>query len=406
MAEHSREAGRNPALPEGTAGMTSSLRVLRIIVVDDMFRQPPVPVSTHPLLHELLGRLDTLAYSPLRRHAETLVIAGNASVYPTHSRTKLHFFRDAYALACQLHERYHYDVVWTDDPMGSGLVGYWLKRRYGIPLLIRVHSDYYSSLAWRLENPRYWFDYYLSIWLLRRADRIQAVSDLVAREVVRLGTRPERVESLSLGVADEQYAPGPNTLERYQAGNILFAGRLAVEKRVDVLLRAVRLLLDRGYHPRLTLAGDGPLRQRLEALSKRLALGGVVTFAGHLTRPELVALYQQSSILALTSSREALPKVLVEAGLCGLPTVVSNVGGTSEIVVDGETGILVPPGDVKALGQALARLLQNPNLARSMGQAAEHRLRPIWKYDTMIGRILAMLEHTVQDPKIRRGISQ
>jgi len=348
--------------------------VLRILVVDGMLCHDREESQSAIDLSERLGRLDFVVYSPRASALPQRVIGDRCTVYPTHSRSRFAFPRDAYRLACQLHALEQYDVVWADDPMGAGLVGYWLKRALGLPLLIRVHSDYYSSLAWRLENPRYWLDYGLSLWLLHRADRVQAVSARVAREVLRLGAAPARVETLALPIPTERYAPGADGLERYRAGVILFAGRLAVEKRVDVLLRAMRQLLDRGYRPRLRIAGDGPWRQRLGQLSRRLGLENAVEFLGHLAPSALAQAYQESSILALPSSREALGKVLVEAGLCGLPAVASRVGGIPEVVEDGVTGQLVPPGDAGALAEAVARILGDPARARAMGQAGRERV--------------------------------
>ncbi|NLG26578.1 MAG: glycosyltransferase family 4 protein [Chloroflexi bacterium] len=354
--------------------MPLPLRVLGILVIDNMIWDTTVPVDVTADLAESLERLDYIVYSPLSSDLRPRVISDRLTVYPSRSRSKLSFLQDAYLLGRELNARHAYNLIWTDDPMGAGLVGYRLKRALRVPQLIKVHSDYYSSRAWRSENPRYILDYYLSLWMLRRADRVQAVSEAIAHEVERIGVARERITVLPTLMRWGDFGPGPDTRERYAAGQLLFAGRLVPAKRVDVLIGALGLLHARGYRPRLVVAGRGPLRESLEEQCRQLGLTPWVTFAGHLPLDELGALYQHSSIFVLPSAQEAFGKVLAEAGLSGLPLVATRVSGIPELVADGDSGLLVPPDDARSLADALARLLDDPDLTQRMGREARRRL--------------------------------
>jgi glycosyltransferase involved in cell wall biosynthesis len=129
----------------------------------------------------------------------------------------------------------------------------------------------------------------------------------------------------------------------------LAVGALSAEKRIDMAIRAI------GEVPemRLVIVGDGPERQRLEALASGAAANRVL-FVGPVddVRPYLAA----ADLLLLTSDSEGLPGVVIEAGMSGLPAVVTDVGYVRDIVIDGTTGAVVPQGDPKAIADALTRV--------------------------------------------------
>jgi len=380
------------------ADPSQSPRVLRIGVADGILH-PANPSRRNNWLAtaERVSRADFIVYSPRRKGYGPMILSDKSTVYPTRSRTKLHFFRDAFRMACRLHQEQRYNMIRADDPMGSGLVGIWLRRRLGLPLLMKCHSDYYSSDAWRSESIRYrLLDYGLSVRLLRRADHVQAVSPQVAKDVERLGVDPKRITLLPTIIQTHLFEPGPDTPERYGARRLLFAGRLAKQKDLPTLLRSVRLLADAGRDFRLTIVGSGPERRRLLTLTRTLRIEARVNFIPHMPREQLSELYQQSSIFVLPSVHEALGKVIVEAGLCGLPIVAAAVGDIPWHVTDGENGLLVPPRDPKALARAIARLLDDPALARTLGQEAKRRFRETWRYEDMVAASVALLERVAK----------
>jgi glycosyltransferase involved in cell wall biosynthesis len=138
---------------------------------------------------------------------------------------------------------------------------------------------------------------------------------------------------------------------------VLYAGRLSAEKGILDLLAAA------DGDVRLTIAGDGPLRDRVPQ-----ALG----FVPH---DELGPLYERASVVAVPSHREGFGVVCAEAMAYGRPVVAGAVGGLLDLVVDGETGLLVEPGDVRGLREALERLLADGELRRRLGENARRRAR-------------------------------
>lgn len=154
---------------------------------------------------------------------------------------------------------------------------------------------------------------------------------------------------------------------------LLAVGQLREKKGFVHLLDAAHLLRERGYRFRVEIVGEGPQREILGRRIEELALGGTVSLLGALAHGDVVDRYQRASIFVLPcvtgsdGDRDGIPNVILEAMAMELPVVSSNHSGIPEAVVDGETGVLVPPGDPRLLTDALAGLLDDPAGARAMG---------------------------------------
>jgi glycosyltransferase involved in cell wall biosynthesis/O-antigen/teichoic acid export membrane protein len=186
-----------------------------------------------------------------------------------------------------------------------------------------------------------------------------SVGDGPARAVEELVGYPEgKVRVLRNPVPDLVVEPAP----RESTGPVIGAiARLSPEKGLDVLLHALTELPD----ATLVVAGDGPERATLEQLARELGIDERVRFLGW--REDVRSILASIDVLALPSRSEGVPLVIVEAMLCGIPTVATAVGGVPEVVLDEETGLLVPAEDRHALAVALARLLGDPELRTRMG---------------------------------------
>lgn len=217
-------------------------------------------------------------------------------------------------------------------------------------------------------------------FLGHRTDRIVALSERQRQELLDYGIAPpERIRIVPLGLDLDRFAGLDRGASRSALGipddvvAVVAVGRLVPIKRIDRLLRAVAGAAERAPAIRLYLVGDGGERASLEALSASMGLASRVTFAGWST--ETPRWYAAADIVALTSDREGTPLALIEAASAGRATVACDVGGVADIVVDGETGIVVEPDDEKAFADALARLASDPDLRERLGRAAPGRAR-------------------------------
>lgn len=159
----------------------------------------------------------------------------------------------------------------------------------------------------------------------------------------------------------------------------------------EVLFDAIPRLKSAVPRVRIKLIGDGELNMPLREQAARF--GETVEFLGQrIDVPELLA---ASDVLVLPSWSEALPTVLIEAGAASLPVVATNVGGTDEIVNDGETGYLVPPGNSVLLADQLIKILENPERARRMGQCARERVQRLFSLERQAHSMFALYQKTL-----------
>jgi len=214
--------------------------------------------------------------------------------------------------------------------------------------------------------------------LARLTDRIVAISSRQRDDLVdefHIAPR-DRVVVIPLGLDLDALAaiPAPAApADDSRPVTCAFVGRLVAIKQVDLLLRACARAF--AVHPRarLLVAGDGESRAELEALAARLGLGDRVRFLGWQT--DLAALYAGIDIVALSSINEGTPVAVIEAMAAARAVLSTAVGGVPDLIDDGRTGRLVPPGDEAALAAALGELIANAELRRRLGLAARSDVR-------------------------------
>jgi glycosyltransferase involved in cell wall biosynthesis len=209
-------------------------------------------------------------------------------------------------------------------------------------------------------------------------------------------SRAERDAGLAAGVGrEEQYRVIVNGVDPSAfaepapvAGRVLQIGRLAGQKRPDVAVRAFARVRDTHPAAELQLVGDGPWKPQLRQLVDELALGDAVQILG--TRDDVPALLAKTACVLLTSDYEGCPYSVLEAMAAGAPVVATSVGGVPELVVNGETGFLVEPGNPEAAARAVESLLADPERARAMGEAGRARARALFSRERMVAELDAL----------------
>jgi sugar transferase (PEP-CTERM/EpsH1 system associated) len=226
----------------------------------------------------------------------------------------------------------------------------------------------------------------------RCADIVLAVSGSLKQHLVReVGFPAERIIPIQNGVDTDRFRPnGERTAQREALGwptsGIIVGsvGRLvSVKNHASLLIAAARVAQQ---VPQLTLAlvGDGPLDGELKTLAQQLGIADRVLFLG--CRDDVPNLLNAMDIFVLPSLREGMPNALLEAMACGLPVIASEVGGATEIVRDGENGLLVYPTDVERLSQHLYQLVLSPERRHAMGMAGRRYVEQEFKMEHMVNK--------------------
>lgn len=221
---------------------------------------------------------------------------------------------------------------------------------------------------------------------LRRADALWPVSEDTARRLREVqGVDQGAIRVLPNGL--DPFWPA-DTGARATDGHLLAVGRLQPDsptKGIDLVIEALARVASR---PPLVVAGDGPDRTRLEALAARLGVDA--RFVGAIDDAALFELYRGARAFVLPSSREGFGLVYLEAMAFGLPCVAAAAGGAPEVVVDGATGVVVPPGDVAAVAAAIGRALGAEGQA--MGAAGRARVEREFLYPAYEARVHAAID--------------
>lgn len=240
-------------------------------------------------------------------------------------------------------------------------------------------------------------------WKYRRAAAMIAISERVKAQLVAAGTSEAAIEVIPSGVPmDRVTMPASRAELGVPAGAPLVAmvGALTREKDPLTFVRAVAAARERLTELRALVVGDGALRGDVEAEVARLGLGDALRLTGH--RTDADSIIAAADLLALSSVEEGLGSVLLDAMALGKPVVATEAGGIPEIVVQEETGLLVPVGDAPALGEAIARVLGDGALAARLAAGALARA-PRYSMDDVVTRTAALYERVVSESRPRSG---
>jgi glycosyltransferase involved in cell wall biosynthesis len=170
-------------------------------------------------------------------------------------------------------------------------------------------------------------------------------------------------------------------------------GRLSHEKGFDILLDAVALLLSEGRDVGLAIAGDGPAGEALQQRAAALGLADRVRWLGF--QQDLVPLYEAMDVYALSSRREGLPNVLLEAMSLEAPVVATRVAGVPRLIDDGVNGLLTPIGDARALADAIARLLGDAPLRQRLAAAGRQTIVERYSFSARMAKIAALYDEVL-----------
>jgi glycosyltransferase involved in cell wall biosynthesis len=251
----------------------------------------------------------------------------------------------------------------------------------GVPLVITEHTEA-SWQTWRTRR--------VSRWAHRRAKRVIAVSTPIERRLIeRDGVPSHLVTRIPNAVIPPSGAPpdpaGALPDEWMEGPLVGVVARLQPEKGVANFLKAAARVSEVAPRTRFLVVGDGPLREELLDLSEHLGVSERVRFLGY--RTDSRALMEHMDVLVVPSLTEGSPLIVLEAMAASVPVVASAVGGIPDQVRHGREGILVPPDDPDALGEALGALLRDPAYARRLGEAGHRRTENEFSHETLVRRI-------------------
>ena len=285
------------------------------------------------------------------------------------------------------------DVVHAHDPHGVAMAGLALSMSTGLvkpPLVAARRVDFHLRGS------------ALSRWKYRQVDCFICASDAIRQMLVGDGVPPTRAVTVHEGIDLERVdAANAASLHEelwlpHQAPIVGNVAALVPHKGQRHLIEAARLVLPQVPDARFVIAGEGELRSALERQIKDHRLDKHVLLAGF--RPDVLSLHKAFDIFVMSSVTEGLGTSLLDAMAAGKPVVATRAGGIPEVVVDGETGFLVPPRDHGAMAAAIVKLLKDDELRRTMGAAGRARAATMFSAERMVQDTLRVYERVALHP--------
>jgi glycosyltransferase involved in cell wall biosynthesis len=274
-------------------------------------------------------------------------------------------------------------------------------------------ADIYTWIAMRglrvplVSTCHNWLDTNISTsvygWIDRRVLRnfsdIVAVSENVRKKLLDSGVSARKVRIIRNGIDVGKFRTNRAWTEDAHAPLIVgLAGRLSVEKGVDIFLRVAAGVRHTFPEVRFVIVGEGPERATLEQIIKGLDLEELVSMPGRCN--DMRSFYHSLDVLVSSSRMEGLPMGLLEAMASGLPVIATDVGDVSKIVHDGETGILVPSEDEEALEEAIIGVLRNISLRQSLGKEAAAFIEKEFSAASMTAQYLKIYEAAIEQKNL------
>jgi glycosyltransferase involved in cell wall biosynthesis len=313
--------------------------------------------------------------------------------------------------------RHEFDLVHDNQCLGYGLN---LMQRHDLPVIATIHHPIsvdrrleaeHARSRWERWSKARWYGFVpMQIRVARRLGRIITVSDNSRNDIIEeFGVDPARLHIVPVGVDVEQFRPVP--------GVAVVPGRIITTASADVALKGLRFLLEalakvRTERPEAHLVVIGRRKEGgpSDQVIARLGLEPHVEFVSGVPEARIIELYSQSELAAVPSLYEGFSLPAIEAQSCGVPLVATTGGAIPEVVGrDGDTAVLVPPGDSEALAAALLGHLGRPDLRATMGAAGRRRVVENWSWSIMAARTVehyrALLADTPPRPPLDAAAS-
>jgi glycosyltransferase involved in cell wall biosynthesis len=294
-------------------------------------------------------------------------------------------------------------ALWHGHDYKSNALGLLLKRFWPMRLVTTVHG-------WVKHTRRTPLYYWVDRLCLPRYEQVICVSEDLRQDCLAAGVSEERCILLENGIDTRQYVRQWSVQEAKEKLGFSFSrllvgavGRLSKEKGFDLLIQAAARLLKRGFDFDLCIIGEGDEQRRLEALIATTGCQGRIRLLGYHADP--LNFYQAMDVFALSSLREGLPNVLLEAMAVEVPVVATSVAGIPRLIQDASDGLLVAPGDVDGLEKALALLLADAALRRRLGKAGRATVEARYSFQARMGKIQTLYDALLRRNSDRAGLA-
>lgn len=303
-----------------------------------------------------------------KRVTEFGILVEKYIVLVPNNQSKILSFFDLYRRAEDIIEKEKINLITVQDPYFVGLLGYFLAKKYGIRLEIQIHGFEKFFGIRKL----------ISKFVIPRADSLRVVSQRLKTQLTNeFGVKESKITVIPI------FVPAPNFFDIEKSRNkdrefrfiFLTVGRLVPVKNIALQIEAFKEISDKYPNAELWIVGDGPERNNLmNKISDNKLEDGVKLFG---YQENVEGFYMQADVFLLTSDSEGWGMVVIEAAAHGLPIIMTDVGLAGEIIVNNESGLVVPVGDKRELIQVMIKLIENADFRLKLAHGATEAIKKL-----------------------------
>ena len=324
---------------------------------------------------------------------QPVVLSEKCTAYPTGSKNIGSIYA-AYQIAKKLITANKIDLIDTQDPHLTGLIGVCLKRKFKLPLEVHFHGDFWDNANWRKESAKNLIYALLQPRVVAQADAIRVASPAIERSL-RSSKINQLIEIISTPIdekIEQQIIPAQveGLKKEYGQKILLFVGRFVAAKNIIFMLQVFKKVQSQVPEVTLVMIGDGPLLAEAKKFAENSALDKNCFFIGTKNHQELASYYAAASLLVLLSTNESFGKVIVEAGICGTSAVASATTGARFIIQQDTTGMIVPINDENQSVKTLVKLLSDEQLRAGLAMKAKSEYRERFNRQASIEKIITL----------------
>jgi glycosyltransferase involved in cell wall biosynthesis len=337
------------------------------------------------MIYLVVAHLSLLLVSP-QKYLATIELAITTSQPGLHGALyQLFYFLEAGIVAHQVKQK-RIEHLHNHIAEASGTVAMLAANMGGFSFSFTLHGPYifFKPYQWRLDEK------------IQRALFISCISNYARSQGMIFAPikKWNRMHIIHCGVEPSLF----DVVSHKQSGKrLLYVGRIAAAKGLPILLESLANLKIQHPETVLTVVGDGKDRKNLEETTVKLGLSQNVNFVGYKSQAEVREYFQQTDVFVMSSFAEGIPVVLMEAMAAGVPVVATQIAGISELVEDGISGYLVPPGDSNILTIRIAQLLEDCELRTKFGTAGRAKVEKDFNIQHEAARLYQLMNSALQN---------
>lgn len=359
---------------------------------------PSNTIKRMTLISKNINNLVIAVLTAENKKKGAITISDKITVYPMNSNGFVSIFR-SYKECSDICKKYKIDIISSQDPFMSGIIGYMLKVRHKIPLNIQIHGDLIDNPFWLKQSKTNYFWNILAKFILKRAETIRTVNEDSIKNLEKKGIVGNKFMNFPIFIETDIFTS--NNIKKLDFGDyekvILFVGFLNPTKGIDTLLMAAPEVLNKHPKTLFLIVGDGSEKNKLQKISDRLKISNNVIFTGSIHHENLPPYYKTSDIFVLPSRAEAWGRVVMEALLLEKPVIVSDVCKISETLLKEKCGISFTVEDHIDLSNKIIELLENKNVRNEMGKKGKNFVIKNYSESALVPNYLKLWKKTIEE---------